>query len=122
MSDKIVIALITNFLYNEYMHTDVKYAYKTSYRINNRIKSIISGTAKDIRRETGLKLSLGKLSRAFWVSLAADPVLRKKFIHSACKMMVEEATKRDNKYYYVSPKRTRNKQRGNRKCRFMRKK
>lgn len=91
------------------MNTDVKYTHKASYRINNRIKNIINTTIRDIRKETGLKLSLGKLSRAFWVSLASNPGLRKKFIDSACKTVLEEATKRHNKYYYVGQKRYGNK-------------
>ena len=87
------------------MDTDVKYTQKTSYRLNSRIKGIINKAAKDIRKETGLKLSLGKLSRAFWISLAANPDLRKKFIDSACKTILEETKERCNKYYYVGQKR-----------------
>ncbi|MDD3904898.1 MAG: hypothetical protein PHS46_00015 [Candidatus Omnitrophica bacterium] len=91
------------------MNTDVKYSQKTSYRINNRIRTIINGTAKEIRRETGLKLSLGKLSRALWVSMAANPALRKKFIDSTCKTILSETEKRYSKYYYVNQKRHGNK-------------
>lgn len=98
------------------MNTDVKYTQKASYRINDRIKSIISSTAKDIRKETGQSLGLGKLSRAFWVSLAADPKLRKKFIDSACKAILEETAGRYNdKYYYVSKKRLKDRRGNNRK-------
>ena len=95
-----------------YMVTDVKYTHKTSYRINDRIRSIISGTIRDIRKETGLKLSLGKVSRAFWVSLASDPALRKKFIDKIYVMMLKEASDKNTKNRYASRKKTSNK-RGN---------
>jgi hypothetical protein len=84
------------------MHNDFKYIHKTTYRINDRIKAIIDGTAKDVRKETGLKLSLGKLSRAFWISMASDPALRKKFIGGVCKMVLDEASKKQSKYYYIT--------------------
>ena len=80
---------------------DTKFTGKASYRINNRIRSIIDKTFKDIRKETGLKLSLGKVSRAFWVSLAADAGFRKKFFDLVYKMALEELDSKPNKYYYV---------------------
>jgi hypothetical protein len=87
------------------MNLDVKYAYKRSYRINNRIKHIIDRTFKDIRRETGLSLSLGKVSRAFWMSLAADAAFRKKFIDCIHKMSVDEISRKNSKSHCVRPKR-----------------
>ncbi|MDD5136617.1 MAG: hypothetical protein PHN63_04645 [Candidatus Omnitrophica bacterium] len=91
------------------MVTDVKYTHKTSYRINDRIKSIINCTVKDIRRETGIKPSMGRVSRAFWVSLASDPALRKKFINKIYGIILQEASDRNNKNRYVIGKKTSNK-------------
>jgi hypothetical protein len=90
------------------MVIDVKYTHKASYRINDRIKSIINRTIRDVRKETGMKLSLGKLSRAFWVSLADDPSLRRKFIDSACKTMLEDIAERYGKCYDVSQRKKTN--------------
>lgn len=87
------------------MNKDVKYQYKTSYRINGRIKSIIGDVFKDIRKKSGLDLSLGKISRTFWVSLETDPDLRKKFVNCVCKAALEEVAKKYNKYYYADQKR-----------------
>jgi len=89
------------------MVQDVKYNHKASYRINSRIKSIISGTVKDIHKETGLKLSLGKLSRTFWISLASDPALRKKFIDRVYKIVLQEASDKKNRIRYHGRKKTR---------------
>lgn len=101
------------------MRKDVKYSYKTSYRINNYIKSIIDSASRDIYRETGLKISLGKLSRAFWVSLASNPVLRRKFINSVCKITIKEAANKNNKYYSGSRKKNGNRQGNSRKRLFL---
>ncbi|MFA6321747.1 MAG: hypothetical protein WCY36_07840 [Candidatus Omnitrophota bacterium] len=101
------------------MNTDVKYAHKTSYRINSRIKNIINKTVKDVRKETGQKLSLGKLSRAMWVSLSENAGLRRKFMDSACKAILEETIERQGKKYYVGQKRYGNKQRGAAKSKRM---
>jgi|GEM_PF-5489792 len=94
---------------------DVKYSYKTSYRINNYIKSIIHNASRDIYRETGLKISLGKLSRAFWVSLAANPELRRRFINSVCKITLKEAATKNNRNPYIERRKNGNRQRHYRK-------
>lgn len=104
------------------MTVDAKYTHKASYRINNRIKSIINSTFRDIQRETGLKLSLGRVSRAFWVSMAGNPALRKRFIDSICKVALQEAAKKNIKYYYVRSKRTDNKQGYQRRRKLVRQK
>ena len=56
-------------------------------------------TVKEFQKETGLKVSIGKISRAFWVSLAVDPSLRKEFIDRVCKISLEEAANKNKKYY-----------------------
>lgn len=86
------------------MKKDVKYSQKTSYRINDRIKTIIDNTCDDVRKETGLSLSLGKVSRAFWVSLAQNPELRKRCIDYVCKTVLEEIGKKDKQVYRYNSK------------------
>ena len=72
------------------MDNDSKQLIKVSYRINNYIKSIIDKTKNEVRRQTGLNSSGGKIARTFWTALAEDPVLRKKCMHCVCKKIVEE--------------------------------
>lgn len=86
------------------MKYEIKYHSKTSFRLNDRIKDIITRTCRELSRETGLKLSLGKLSRAFWISLASDRKLRKDFIDNAAKALLEEAGRKDFKYNARKPK------------------
>lgn len=72
------------------MNNDSKHLLKTSYRINSRIKSIIDKTNRDVRSKTGLELSMGRVARAFWITLAKDEALRKKCIKCVCKLILEE--------------------------------
>lgn len=75
------------------MVSEHKYAYKTSYRINNKIKLILDNTLRDVCKKTRLDLSGGKVSRAFWEMLALNPSLRKKCIDCVCKKILsDEAT------------------------------
>jgi len=75
------------------MRNDVKQAFKTSYRINGRIRSIIDSVNHDVCRKTGLELSGGKIARAFWDTLAKDTALRKKWVDCVCKkILADEVT------------------------------
>ncbi|MFA5143930.1 MAG: hypothetical protein WC522_07190 [Candidatus Omnitrophota bacterium] len=70
-----------------------KHAYKTSYRINGYIKSIIDRASNDIRKKTGLKLSGGKIARTFWAALADNPGLRDRCVNCVCKHLLKERRK-----------------------------
>lgn len=70
-----------------------KYAYKKTIRINNDIKHIIEKNFREVCRKTGLKLSYGRIARAFWSSLAKNPNLRKKCMELVCKDILKEASK-----------------------------
>ncbi|MDD5136616.1 MAG: hypothetical protein PHN63_04640 [Candidatus Omnitrophica bacterium] len=75
-----------------------KHSYKTSYRINGYIKSIIDKTSNEIRKKTGLKLSGGKIARTFWIALAENPSLRKRCLGCVCAKLLKN--KPDNKPSY----------------------
>ena len=79
------------------MLKDLKYIYKTSYRINGHIKAIISKAFQDCCNTTGMKLSAGRIERAFWLSLHENPVLRKKLLSNVCNNIVRDSVKRDKK-------------------------
>ena len=73
------------------MSTDEKHSYKKSIRVNKRIKTIIEKTFREVCRKTDLKLSYGKIARAFWSSLAEDPKLRTKCMKLVCDSLIKEA-------------------------------
>jgi hypothetical protein len=67
-----------------------KHTYKTCYRVNSYVKSIIDRTSNDIRKKTGLKLSGGKIARTFWIALAENAPLRKRCLQAVCKKITVE--------------------------------
>lgn len=82
--------------YHNAMKKDVKYTYKTSYRINSQVKSILENTFGEVCRKTGLKLSLGKISRAFWIATAEDPALRKQCMRAVCDKILYDTVKKES--------------------------
>ncbi len=73
-----------------------KLIHRTSIRMNDEVKSIIERTFRDVCHKTGIKeLSYGKVARAFWVSLAREPVLRKKCMELVCDFILEEQRKKE---------------------------
>lgn len=73
-----------------------KHLFKTSYRINDNIKSFIDKTNRDVRKETGLDISMGRIARAFWTALAEDRKLRKKTMDYVCKIILRDKFSREN--------------------------
>ena len=74
---------------------DSKYSHKKTIRVDGRIKSIIERTFGEVCAKTGLRLSYGKIARAFWSSLAEDIKLRKKCMDLVCKTILEDARKKN---------------------------
>jgi len=75
------------------MPKDTKYTYKKTIRLSKGIKSIIDRTFREVCQKTGRKFSYGRIARAFWYSLAHEPVLRKKCVNLVCKNMLKDADK-----------------------------
>lgn len=71
-----------------------KYTFKKSIRVNSYIKNIIEKNFRDVCKNTGLKLSYGKIARAFWASLAEKPALRKKCMDLVCKSIMKDHRKK----------------------------
>lgn len=68
-----------------------KYSYRKTIRIDEHLKSIIEKNFADVCRHTGLKLSYGKIARAFWVSLAENSKLRKQCMDLVCRSLIKDA-------------------------------
>jgi len=47
-----------------------------------------------------MRLSYGKIARAFWISLEQDKVLRKKCMRLVCKNILQEVKKDPNGRYH----------------------
>ena len=86
------------------MLKDAKYTYRTSIRINHHIKHIIEENFREVCRKTGLKLSYGRIARAFWSSLAKNPSLRKKCMELVCRDILKESS--ENKRNLLCKKKT----------------
>lgn len=73
------------------MEKNCKKIYKKSIRVDGRLKSIIEKNFRDVSQRTGLKLSYGKIARAFWSTLASDARVREKCMKLVCKTLLEES-------------------------------
>ena len=76
---------------------DAKHIYKKTIRVNGYIKSIIERNFREVCGKTGLKLSYGKIARAFWLTLAENPKLRNRCMKLVCRAILKDARKKDNK-------------------------
>lgn len=76
------------------MAHSVKYSYKKTIRIDGNIKHIIEKNFREVCRKTGLKLSYGKIARAFWVALAENKKLRKQCMDMVCKRIIKDRAKK----------------------------
>lgn len=74
-----------------------KYSYKKTIRIDASLKSIIEKNFSEVCDKTGLKLSYGKIARAFWSTLADDNKLRKKCMKLVCAAILEDERKKNKK-------------------------
>ncbi len=72
------------------MTNSVKYIHKKTIRIDDRIKSIIEKNFREICHKTGLRLSYGKIARAFWLNLAENKKLRKQCMELVCKSIIRD--------------------------------
>jgi len=82
------------FFLNIYtMQRNTKKSYKKTIRVDGHIKGIIEKNFRDVSRRTGLKLSYGKVARAFWSTLASDNNVRETCMKLVCKSLLEEAKK-----------------------------
>lgn len=70
-----------------------KHIYKKSIRVNYDIKTVIETTFKEVCKKTGLRLSYGRIARAFWSELAKHKALRKKCMNLVCKSLINDAKK-----------------------------
>jgi hypothetical protein len=75
------------------MQRNTKKSYKKTIRVDGRIKGIIEKNFHDVSRRTGLKLSYGKVARAFWSTLASDTNVREACMKLVCKSLLDEAKK-----------------------------
>ncbi len=67
-----------------------KKVYKKSVRLDAYVKDIIEKNFRDVCRQTGLQLSYGEIARAFWVSLAEHPRLRRECMELACNKIIRD--------------------------------
>lgn len=65
--------------------------------MDGRLKSIIEGVFREVNKKTGLRLSYGKVARAFWSTLANNPKARERCMGLVCKALLEEAKKNKKK-------------------------
>ncbi len=73
-----------------------KFVYRTSIRIDDKLKSIIEHTYRDVCNKTGLKkLSYGKMARAFWITIANNTALRKQCMKLVCDFILKQQEKKD---------------------------
>lgn len=79
------------------MQRNTKKSYKKTIRVDGRIKRIIEDNFRDVSRRTGLKLSYGKVARAFWSTLASSANVREACMKLVCKTLLEEAKKNKQK-------------------------
>ena len=77
------------------MQRNTKKSYKKTIRVDGRIKHIIEDNFRDVSRRTGLKLSYGKVARAFRSTLASSSNVRETCMKLVCKSLLEEAKKRE---------------------------
>ncbi|MFA5500876.1 MAG: hypothetical protein WC404_07345 [Candidatus Omnitrophota bacterium] len=79
------------------MQRNTKKSYKKTIRVDGRLKSIIEKNFRDVSRRTGLRLSYGKVARAFWSTLASNANIRETCMKLVCRSLLEDAKKNKKK-------------------------
>ncbi len=87
-------------LLDAYRLDSTKKVYKKSLRVDAYVKGIIEKNFREVCRKTGFELSYGEIVRAFWVSIAENPEIRRECIRLVCGKIVND--KKKKALYYES--------------------